>query len=318
MKATPREVEGWTTALSNWGRWGPEDQLGTLNLVTPAEVRRAAGIVSTGQRVSMAMDIQTTPQEGDVWGAPHIFMLKSGDGLSDEHRVRIETWEQNLRCNSSVEYIAMAFHGINITHLDAPAHMFWDGKMYNGYPAELVSTLHAATRLSVTNAFEGVMTRGVLLDIPAVRGCDWLDPGEGVGPEELEAAEARQGVSVEPGDAVFLRTGYQRRKQEMGPFQDYGCPGWDASALPWLRERDVSIVGHDSWGDVTPPAYPEVQLPLHIIGIVTMGLWLIDNCDLEPLAEVAAQLGRHEFCFTLAPLRLERATGSPVNPIAIF
>jgi kynurenine formamidase len=160
----------------------------------------------------------------------------------------------------------------------------------------------------------------VLLDVAAARGVAWLEPGEGVFPADLEACCRRQGVSVGSGDAVLLRTGYGARKRERGPDRtaEVGRAGWHVACLPWLRERDVALIGCDTAQDVHPSGYAAIRSPVHAVGIVAMGLWLLDNCDLEPLAGLATRLGRSEFCFQLAPLRLTGATGSPANPIALF
>jgi kynurenine formamidase len=193
--------------------------------------------------------------------------------------------------------------------------------MYNGRPAELVSD-RGAEGLPITVAKNGVITRGVVLDVAAARGVEWLDPGQGAYPEDLEAAEARQGVRVGSGDAVFLRTGFGRYRRETGRVSaaepGVSQPGWHAATLPWLREREVSLIGCDTANDVTPSGYPTMALPVHIIGLVAMGLWLIDNCDLEGLASTAARLSCWEFHLAVCPLALSGLTSSPVNPIATF
>jgi kynurenine formamidase len=167
-----------------------------------------------------------------------------------------------------------------------------------------------------------VITRGVLLDVAAAKGVHWIEPGKGVFPEDLEAAEARQGVRVESGDAVLLRTGFGRFRRETvsNPPSQLGAvhPGWHAATLPWLRERDVAIIGCDSATDVMPSGYGNVVLPVHTVGIVAMGLWIIDNCDLEEVAVVAASSGRWEFQLSICPLALSGLTSSPVNPVATF
>jgi kynurenine formamidase len=173
---------------------------------------------------------------------------------------------------------------------------------------------------------QGINTRGVLLDIPAVRGVDWLEPGEGVRPADLEAAEARQGVHVEAGDAVLLRTGHTRRARTMFPDRaaegDWSPEqaGWHASCLPWLRERDVALIGADNMQDQKPSGYEaeELDVPVHVIALVALGLWLLDNCDLEQLARECERARRWEFFFSVSALRMPGGTGSPVNPIAIL
>jgi kynurenine formamidase len=249
-------------------------------------------------------------------------MVATGEGLADEHRVLPPSPIPDLdlsRSASAIEYMGMVFHGVNVTHIDALSHVFWDRKMYNGGPAELVNSMFGATTLAVTAMKGGIATRGVLVDIPALRGVDWLDPGVGVFPEDLEAAEQRQGVTIDAGDVVLLRTGYGRRKREVGPVPTHdGQPGWHAASLPWLRERGVAMIGCDTANDVVPSGYAQVPLPIHLVGIVAMGLPLIDNCDLEELASTCEQHSRWEFLFSVAPLRLIGGTGSPINPFAMF
>jgi len=324
MSAAPSEDEvlAYHDRLSNWGRWGADDQLGTLNLITP-EVRRAAvALVREGVSVSCAWDLVTFPQEGDVFGPVQRHMLMTGEGLADAHRVQpphpvpgVDT----SRFAGAAEYIGCVFHGVNITHVDALSHVFWDRASYNGGPAELVNTMFGATNLAVTGMRDGILTRGVLVDVPAVRGVDWLEPGEGVYPEDLEAAEQAHGFTIGSGDAVLLRTGYGKRKRDVGPVPMHeGQAGWHVASLPWLHERGVAAIGADTAQDVVPSGYAQIALPVHIVGMVAMGLCLVDNCDLEELAATCARLGRHEFLFTLAPLRLDGGTGSPANPIATF
>jgi kynurenine formamidase len=306
------EVLGWFDALSNWGRWGPEDQLGTLNLIGEAERRRAAALVREGLAVSCAWEIDTRPAVDHVFGSPRRYMLSTGEGLGE--RDTPERWA------GASEYLGLVFHGYSVTHLDALSHYFWDGHMYNGRPASAVRSTSGATVHAMAALPNGITTRGVLLDVARVRERRWLDPGEGVFPDDLEAAARRQGVRVEPGDAVLLRTGYGRRKRERGPddTRAVGRAGWHVACLPWLRERDVALIGCDTAQDVHPSGYPSMRSPVHAIGIVAMGLWLLDNCDLEELASTCERLGRFEFQLQLAPLRIAGGTGSPVNPIALF
>jgi kynurenine formamidase len=309
MPAPPPEEEvlSWLETLSNWGRWGPDDELGTLNLVTADVRRKAAAAVKTGESVSCAWEIPTGPL-----GLERTVIADDG---SDERAPR--------RLGYSTEQItSMTVHGYATTHLDALCHIMWDGKLYNDRPGTLVSDADGATALSITAARRGVMTRGVLLDVAAVRGVEWLEPGEGVYPEDLEAAEQRQGVRVEAGDAVFLRTGFGRYRRETGNVSaaeaGVSQPGWQAASLPWLRERDVCLIGCDSANDATPSGYRQLGLPVHVIALVAMGLWLIDNCDLEELLAAAARLARWDFHLAVAPLALTGLTSSPVNPIATF
>ena len=307
-------VRAWFEELSNWGRWGPDDERGTLNHVTPAIRAAAAGLVRAGETVSCAWDIDTGPRPDLPFGAPHRFMLATGEGLADPDRVG-----GPVEGGGTAEYIGMVFHGYAVTHVDGLSHMHWRGRMYNDVPASAVTAAGGATRLAVTGLADGLVTRGVLLDVAAARGGTWLDPGQGVLPEDLEAAEAAQGVRVGTGDVVLLRTGYGRRLREHGPdpVGEVGRAGWHAACLPWLHEREVAAIGADTAQDVMPSGY-SMRHPVHHVGIVAMGLWLIDNCDLEPLVAACRRLGRWTFLFTLAPLRVTGGTGSPVNPLATF
>jgi kynurenine formamidase len=309
------DVESWMRTLSNWGRWGSDDELGTLNLVTPDLQIAATKLVRDGISVSMARDILTSRiPEHSHFGTPQRFMVRTGESQIEGQR----------EIAGAYEYLGFVYHGNHVTHLDALSHMFFDGKMYNGYSARQVTATDGAVRLPVTGIANGVMTRGVLLDIPRLRGVEWLEAGDGVFPDEIEAAERAQGVEIGVGDVVFLRTGYGAYRSadvaaEHCAVSRYGCPGWHAACLPWFHERGVAMLGADVAQDPQPSGYERpVLLPIHAVGIVAMGLWLIDNADLEQVAATSARLGRWEFLFTLAPLRYSGATGSPVNPIATF
>lgn len=315
------EVLGYFDALSNWGRWGADDQRGTLNLISAAGRRAAVATVQDGITVSCGLDVVPRSAQGQIHGPPQRFMLLTGEGLHDEHRVpQSVPGAPSERMHGAAEYVGMVFHGGDITHIDAPSHVFWDGHMYNGAAAELVNVLHGASSHAVTVAAEGIVTRGVLLDIPSIKGVDWLSSGDVVMPDDLEAAAAAQGVRVGPGDALLVRTGYGRRRREEGEIDlvEEGLPGLQAACLPWLRERDIALLGCDTANDAMPSGYSEPPLPVHAVGLVALGLWLVDNCDLEQLAATAVRLRRWEFLFTIAPLRLTGATGSPVNPLAMF
>jgi kynurenine formamidase len=191
--------------------------------------------------------------------------------------------------------------------------------MYNGRSCNLITSREGAQVEAVDLLSDGVVSRGVLLDVAAVRG-RWLDAGEGVMPEDLEAAEKAQGVRVEPGDILLVRTGYYGRRRAEGarnPGKD-GSPAVHVASLPWIRERSVAMLGTDTHNDVSPLPYPRIGNALHVVSLVAMGMWLIDNGNLEELAQACARYRRWEFMLTLAPLVLERVTGSPTNPIALF
>ena len=319
--SAPSEAEllGYFDELSNWGRWGGDDVLGTLNLVTEANRLRATGLVRTGRLVSCAWDIDTTEHPGESGVAPRRLMVSTGQGLADPDRWLPPGVATAPRGSSASEHWLLHPHGFRLTHLDGLSHMFWDGKMYNGRPAELVTAAAGATVLDITAARGGIVTRGILLDAAAHRGVDWLEPGDGVTVDEVEAMLRERGLEVDPGDAVLLRTGYGAKVAQQGrDLGRVGRAGWHASCLPWLRAHDVAVIAADTAQDAGPSGYPGLTFPVHFVGIVAMGLWLVDNCQLEALAATCRELDRWEFSLTLAPLGFVGATGSPVNPLAMF
>lgn len=320
--AAPREedVLGWFDKLSNWGRWGADDRLGTLNLITPQKRVAASQLVEDGDVVSLAWKLDTVAQPEHTSGSPQRLFVLTGEGLGDEARVVPRGLDPNDRVASAVEYIGYVFHGYSVTHLDALSHVFWDGKMYNGAPAELVTSALGATTLDVTCVKEGMVTRGILVDVPRHRGVDWLEPGESVTGDELAAILDAQGVEVAEGDALLLRTGYGRRKLEKGPENvgAVGRAGWHASCLPLFHELGVALIGADTAQDVVPSGYQQLRMPVHSVGLVAMGLYMMDNMNLEALSGKCASTGRYVFELVVSAIPFAGATGSPVNPLAIF
>ncbi len=307
------EVKGYLRSLSNWGRWGTSDQLGTINLITPAKRIAAAGLVRDGVSVTCARPI-VTDITADTTFQPLRFMVDSGEGRDTASP------ERNLERRGASEFIGMVFHGYTITHVDTPAHYFWEGKLYNGRSCTLVTSREGATVESVDLLHDGVVSRGVLLDVARTRSIPWMEPGEGVMPADLEAAERAAGVRVESGDILLVRTGYYARRLAEGPVHPLraGSPALHVACCPWLRERGVAMIGTDTHNDISPPPYPAMGNSFHVVSLVAMGLWLIDNANLEDLARACGEQGRWEFLLTVAPLRLRNVTGSPVNPIAVF
>jgi kynurenine formamidase len=312
-------VDTWMETLSNWGRWGEADELGTLNLITPEKRRRAAELVREGITISCAHPITYTPS-ADLPNPPRRFMLGSAEGHAHAAGPM----------GTASDAFLIAPHGFGITHLDALAHFFWRGKMYNGRPAHSVTARDGAAYSSIEVVDGGVMSRGVMLDIAALKGVAWLEPGTPVHLEDLDAAEARQRVTVEPGDVLFVRTGYPAYRATKGAEDASGGipgaassyavrrPGLQYDCLPFLHERGVAMLGSDTANDVMPRAPAPPGLSIHTVGIVAMGLWLIDNCNHEELAAACARLQRWEFLVSVAPLKLRSATGCPVSPLALL
>ena len=291
--------------LRNWGRWGEDDERGALNLITEKKRAQAAALVREGLSVSCAGALPVSrglePRPGQH------YMITGGDQVSEEARFAF-----------CLDSFSIAPHGPATTHLDALCHMFYEGKIYNGYSKDEVRT-DGAQKDSIMAGADGIVSRGVLLDIPALRGVDWLEPGERITIAQLEEAEEREGVRVESGDILLVATGRDARAESRGPGAPWdGLAGLDASCLPWLRERDVAVVGCDGITDATPSGIDEWPMPLHQVLIANMGVHLIDNVSIERPVAACRERQRYEFLFAIAPLRLEGGTASPVNPLAIF
>lgn len=291
---------------SNWGRWGGDDQRGALNLITAEKTRAAAALVRDGTSVSCALPINTQAEIDNAMPGIHL-MLRAGDVAAE--------WPTR----STADYLAIAPHGLAHSHLDALCHVTFEGQLYNGRPASEVTSLGSRCH-DITIGAHGIVSRGVLLDLPAVRGVDWLEPGTALRPADLEAAERAHGVRVEAGDVLLVRTGRWRRRAALGPWNPWqaGLAGLHATAGPWLRERDVALLGFDGISDALPHDVDGVPMPIHTLTLVAMGMQLLDNHNFEELAQACAARGRYEFLLVVAPLRLEKGTASMVNPIAIF
>jgi kynurenine formamidase len=301
------EVEGLLSSLSNWGRWGPEDQLGTLNYITAESRRAALQTVQTGETVSCSRDI--SPRQSKENPRPLLHhMIASGEGAPD----------QGL--GVAADWLGLEFHGYSVTHLDSLSHLFWNKQSYNGRPASDVSTVSGAATGSVEVARNGIVTRGVLLDLAGARGQEWLEPGEALRPADLEHAEQEQGVTAGPGDVLLVRTGRDARRAVNGPIHpDHdGVAGLHFSCLPYLHERQISVLGSDAVNDALPSGVSGFEMPVHTVALVAMGLWLLDNAYLDELSRRCNNRGSWEFLAVLAPLLLKRSTGSPVNPLAVL
>lgn len=295
------EVTGYFRSLSNWGRWGDEDQRGTLNLIDDSKRARAAGMIRQGAAVSCSRVLSPSAPGS---GVLH-FMIAGAEGAPAHG------------AGGATDWFGMPIHAPT-THVDALSHVFWEGHVYNGASAKKITTAGAGVG-SVELLADGIVSRGVLLDIPPAQGRTWLEPGEPIRPGDLDSCAEAAGITVLPGDVLLVRTGHDRHR-EADPALDASddVPGLHAGCLPWLHERAIAVLGSDAANDVLPSGYRGLALPIHTVGMVAMGLWLIDKLWLEDLARACAAARRWEFFFLAAPLRLKRATGSPVNPIAVF
>ncbi|MFJ6793530.1 cyclase family protein [Streptomyces sp. NPDC091268] len=290
-------------AVRTWGQWDPADR-GAWNRVTAEHVRRAAALVRTGTVVPMGRPWNTRPEPDNQKPALH-YMSDLGDVEAPEPA----TYK---------DFLAVDYHGKGVSHLDALSHAAYRGRLYDGRPA--AGTVDAGgARFASVSELGPLVARGVLLDLPAVRGVAWLEPGTAVRAEDVLAAQQALGVSVGEGDAVLLRTGRFRRRREVGPWDPAGASaGWQVEAVALLAERAVALIGSDGDNDVRPSPVEGLHSPVHALALAAMGVPLLDNLDLERLSIACAEAGRHEFLLVVAPLNVPGGTGSPVSPVAIL
>lgn len=306
LMAEPKPVskaqfDQWMKELSNWGRWGKADELGTLNMITPASRKAAARLVREGYAVSLSHDVEKEKAPD----APYPF----------GHEMRVSS--EKPGADIFTDSFSVTHHGIIHTHLDALCHFSYQGLLYNGFSVKEV-TGKGALHLTIEAARNGIFARGVLIDIPELMGVPYLEPDQAIYPEDLDAWEKKSGVRVKAGDVVFIRTGRWARRKAKGPWSMDARAGLHVSSVAWLRKRDVAILGSDASSDVRPSGVEGVPQPVHTLVIVAMGAPIFDNCDLEEISKEARKRKRWDFLLTTSPLTVPGATGSPLNPVAIF
>jgi kynurenine formamidase len=303
------EFEAIFESVKNWGRWGPDDVMGTLNYITPEHVRRAASLVRTGRSISMAIPINNVAGPDNPNQAIH--------HMTQMHDVDVGSGKLTF----ALDFLGMDFHGDCHTHIDALCHIAYDGQLYGGRPATAV-TSRGAKVLTMADIADGVVGRGVLLDIPRLRGVPYLEPGEAVTRAELEAAERVQGVRLEEGDIFVFRTGHHRRRRELGAWDNTysgeGKAGLHVDTIPWMHERKIAMFMPDGDGEAVPSVVDGMLYPIHPLQVVAMGMQVSDSLNLEEVADACAEEGRWEFMAIAQPLRLPGGTGSPFNPTAIL
>jgi kynurenine formamidase len=296
-------------SLKNWGKWGSEDTKGTLNYITPEKVIAAAALVKSGRSVSMAIPINTVA--GPDNPNPAIYYM------ANTHDIDIGSGELRF----ATDFLGMQFHGDCHTHIDALCHIAYRGELYNGVSAATVSVL-GAQKMDITEYAAGVISRGVLIDAAKFRGVKWLEPGEIVTREEIEAIEKSEGIRLDEGDIMVFRTGHHRRRLELGAwdagYTGIGRAGLDPYVVEFMHERKIAAFLPDGDGELVPSYVEGLQYPIHPLQITAMGMLCSDSLQLEELAKVCEEEQRWEFMVAIAPLRLPRGTGSPFNPIAIF
>lgn len=287
--------------VSNAGRWGPDDELGTLNLITAEARARAAGEVRAGVTVSMSLPLVTDSTVDTRVPMERSFTVAPTGGP--------QAW--------ALDGFTLDYHGWSFSHVDGLPHAIYDDRLYNGFEREEL-TEDGARKLGVENMSGGIVSRGVLVDLPRLKGVPYLEPGTFVTAEDLEAWERETGIRVRAGDVLLLRTGRWARQADTGAWRlTEEAAGPHPSIARWLRERGVAVLGGDNTNERYPSIVPDVS-PVHVLALVSMGMPLLDNLDLEGVAREAAARERWTFLFVGAPLPVPGGTGSPLNPLAVF
>jgi kynurenine formamidase len=306
MDMTAHEFRELFIAVSNWGRWDDDGERGALTHLTPARTVAAARLVRTGTTITLSEPLKTragidVPEPADH----HMTMLTDVDIGSGSVRF-------------AKDYVGVDYHNDGHSHIDAFSHVAFEGRLFDGKPDRSV-TAEGAQAGAIDVLKDALVGRGVLLDVPRVRGEPWIEPGEHVFREDLEAAERAQGVTVETGDILLVRTGHTRRQAELEPWD---TPNLKAGLHPttalFLADRQVAALGSDGNSDTAPSTTDGVAFPMHVLAINSMGVHLLDYLQFEDVARHCEAVGRWEFLFVAAPLRIVGGTGSPVNPTAIF
>jgi kynurenine formamidase len=290
------EFDQMFNQIKNWGRWGKDDELGSANLVTDAKRKQAVALVKNGVTVSLAHNPLTE--------------------LADDNP---RPFEHTMNPGFTTDTYKVSYHGYAHSHMDALCHFSYKDQTYNGFAKSDVNTDKGCTKLGIQNMKNGVLTRGILIDMPRLKSIPYLEPGTPVFVEDLEAWEKQAGVKLSPGDAIFLRTGRWARRAKLGPWTvGRNEAGFHASVAPWMKARGVAFVGSDDAQDVLPSLVEGIAQPVHTLLIAALGIYILDNQDLESLAETAARLNRWEFMVTFAPVPVTQGTGFPVNVVATF
>ena len=302
--------------VRNWGRWGPNDEIGTLNFITPDAIAAACRLATAGNVFALGIPLQ---REGPQSGTRQRFnpihaMFRDG---GDRPRTPADVAEMQ-GYGGSDDWIVMPLQ--SVTQWDSLAHIFYDGKMWNGYSADLVTSTGAAKN-SIDKTRDKLVGRGVLLDVARHKGVRALEPGYAITVADLEATAAAAGVDVRRGDLLLIRTGHMSRYLDRGNWRHFDLdpfPGVSVYAAPWLHARQIAAVASDNYAvEVRPSEIPGFRNPFHVCAIPNMGLTLGEIFHLEDLAADCAADGRYEFLLVAPPLPVTRGVGTPINPYAI-
>jgi kynurenine formamidase len=307
VELTNAEFAELFRSVSTWGRWGEDDDRGALNHLDPDRVVAASRLVQDGTTVTLSLPMNTKAAVDNPEPAVHTMTMIPG-GRGHGHG----------ELEFAKDFVGADYHNDGHTHIDAFCHVIYDDSLYNGAPAGAVTTQGAAAD-SIEVLANGLVARGVLLDIPRLRGVPWLEPGQHVFRSDLEAAEREQDVTVSEGDVLLVRTGHTRRLTELGPWPTATAKsGLHPTAMPFVAQRGVSVLGSDGNSDTAPSSTEGVDFPVHVLALNAMGVHLLDYLQLEDLLAACERAGRWEFLFVAAPLRITGGTGSPLNPLAVL
>jgi kynurenine formamidase len=306
--ATRADFDQLMKELSNWGRWGKDDQMGAVNLITPAKRKQALSTVKEGFSVSMARKAETEPALDNPRPITRV-MGGAGRGTNPA--------APPPEITAASDALTISYHGLVHTHMDAFCHRAYKGLMYNGIPMTEV-TDKGCNKGSIYAWKDGIITRAVLMDIPRLKGVEYLEPGTPIYPEDLDAWVQKAHLKVEPGDVVLIRTGRWALRDSKGPYNTNQLAGLYMTSARWLHQHDAAILGSDAAEDVHPSGIDGIVEPIHALVLIAMGMPIFDNLDLEAVSREAAKRNRWDFLVTAAPAAIPGATGSQLNPIATF
>lgn len=305
--ATREDFDRFVKELSNWGRWGNDDQMGAVNLITPARRKDALASVREGFSVSMA---RTAEMEKAIDNPRPIVHEMAGRGGAAGKNPPSDI-------SGASDSLFISYHGLVHTHMDSFCHRAYKDQMYNGKSMSSVSDKGCAVG-SVFSFKNGIITRGILMDIPRLKGVDYLAPGTRIYPEDLDAWLKQAHLKVLPGDAVFIRTGRWALRDAKGPYDTAQLAGLYITCAKWLHDHDAAILGSDAAEDVHPSGIEGIAEPIHALVLMAMGMPIFDNMDLEAVSKEAARRNRWDFLVTASPTAVPGETGSVLNPIATF